>query len=238
MTVKYKNIVNDLRKEITNGKYKNLERLPTEQDLEKKYNVSRMTIKKAIDILVQEGYLAKKQGSGTYINSFGKINPIIDPERVSEPSSLTLTYQSQNVTSKILEFTVISADDEIAKSLLLEEGEFVYRLYRARYVDGEAYCIEKVYMPINIVVGLKKEHIENSIYAYIVNELKLKPKSFHKYIHSRPANKIESEELLLDNDEPVTVVEQIAFLDNGIPYENSTVCHRFDKYKFKAVIVL
>lgn len=235
---KYIGILNDLREQITNGIYKDKDRLPDEKTLGTIYNASKLTIKKAVDILVQEGYLTKKQGSGTYINAFGSINPLIDPIRVSEPSSLTLSYKGRKVTSKILTFTVICADKEIAHSLMLQEGDFVYQIYRVRYVDGEALCMEEVYMPINIIIGLKKEHIEHSIYEFIVQDLKLKPKSFHKYIYSRPSNKAEMEELGLQSHEPVSVVEQIAFLDNGIPYEYSIVCHRYDKYKFKTIFVL
>lgn len=235
---KYIDISNCLREKITNGQYKNKEKIPDEKTLCSIYNASKMTIKKAVDILVSEGYLTKKQGSGTYINSFGSVNPLADPIRVSEPSSLSMSYKGRNVTSKILIFTVIPADEKIAESLLLNEGDFVYKLYRVRYVDNEALCIEEVYMPINIIIGLKMYHIEHSIYDYIVHDLKLKPKSFHKYIYSRPSNKTEMEELGLKSSEPVSVVEQIAFLNNGIPYEYSIVSHRYDKYKFKTIIVI
>lgn len=235
---KYIDISNHLREEITNGIYKEIEKIPDEKTLCDIYGASKMTVKKAVDILVQEGYLTKKQGSGTFVNFFGSINPLADPIRVSEPSSLTLSYKGQEVTSKILIFTVVAADKEIANSLLLKEGDFVYKVYRVRYVDQNALCIEEVYMPINVIVGLQRQHIEHSIYDYIVHGLKLKPKSFHKYIYSRPSNETEIKELGLSSSEPVTVAEQIAFLDNGIPYEYSIVCHRYDKYKFKTIFVL
>lgn len=235
---KYIDILNELRKEITDGIYRESEKIPKERELCEIYHASKMTVKKAVDILVNEGYLTKKQGSGTYINSLGRMNPLTDAIHVSEPTSYTLAHKGQNVTSKILTFTVIPADKRIATHLRLNEQDFIYQIYRVRYVDGNPSCVEEVYLPINIIIGLNREHLQHSIYEYITAELKLKPKSFHKFIYSRPSNNLEIKELRLSSNEPVTIIEQVAFLDNGTPYEYSIVSHKYNTYKFKTVIVL
>ncbi|MDF9823863.1 GntR family transcriptional regulator [Breznakia sp. PF5-3] len=235
---KYIDIVDDLRDKIIHGDYKNLERIPDEKTLCKYYDASKLTIKKAVDILVREGLLAKKQGSGTYINPLSSLHPLLNVDDLTKPSSLTHSHEGHKATAKILEFDIIKANETIAKSLLIKVDDFVYKVYRVRYIDNLPNSIEEVYMPISVIHGLTKDNITNSIYDYIVNDLKLKPKSFHKYIYSRPCNSIEETELKINKTDPVTVVEQIAFLDNGVPYEYSLVSHNYKDFKYKTVVVL
>ena len=235
---KYLDIVDDLRNTILYGKYKNADKIEDEKTLGITYNASKLTIKKAVDILVQEGLLVKKQGSGTYINTIAFANPLLTPNNLTRPSSLTHEYKNKTTTSKVLEFEIIKANEYIAKSLLLKAGDFVYKVYRVRYIDNEANSIEEVYMPINIITGLNPDIVNHSIYDYIIETLKLKPKSFHKYIYSRPCNSIEEKELKMKKHDPVTLVEQIAFLDDGIPYEYSLVSHNYKNFKYKTVVVI
>ncbi|MDQ0359915.1 GntR family transcriptional regulator [Breznakia pachnodae] len=235
---KYLDIVDDLRNNILYGKYKNADKIDDEKALGVTYSASKLTIKKAVDILVQEGLLVKKQGSGTYINSVASSNPLLDPSDLTKPSSLTHEYEDKTATSKVLEFEIIKANEYIAKSLLLKPGDFVYKVYRVRYIDNEANSIEEVYMPINVIAGLDQDIVNHSIYDYIVETLKLKPKSFHKYIYSRPCNSVEEKELKMKKHDPVTIVEQIAFLDDGVPYEYSLVSHYYKDFKYKTVVVI
>lgn len=234
---KYIDIIDDLRNNILYGKYKNAEKIDDEKKLGLIYNASKLTIKKAVDVLVQEGLLVKKQGSGTYVNTIASNNPLLDPNNLTKPSSLTHEYEDKITTSKILEFEIIKANEYIAKSLLLKVGDFVYKVYRVRYIDQQPNCIEEVYMPINVISGLNETIVNHSIYDYIIDTLKLKPKSFHKYIYSRPCNSIEEKELLMKKYDPVTIVEQIAFLDDGVPYEYSVVSHNYKNFKYKTVVI-
>ena len=64
---KYEVICSDIRKKIQNGTYGVNSRLPTEPELGQQYNVSRITVKKAIDQLVSEGLVIKRRGSGTFV---------------------------------------------------------------------------------------------------------------------------------------------------------------------------
>ena len=64
---KYEIIAVDIREDILNGIYKPNERLPFEKEICDKYDVSKMTVKKALDLLVSEGLIVKRRGSGTFI---------------------------------------------------------------------------------------------------------------------------------------------------------------------------
>ncbi|MDQ7862157.1 winged helix-turn-helix domain-containing protein [Peribacillus frigoritolerans] len=67
MGVKYRMVVEQMEKEILDGKYTLNTKLPTEEELMKKFDVSRNTIRKAINILVEQGYIYQVQGSGIFL---------------------------------------------------------------------------------------------------------------------------------------------------------------------------
>ena len=119
---KYEIIASDIKADILNGVYKPNERLPFEKEICNKYDVSKMTVKKALDLLVSEGLIVKRRGSGTFIKDITEkeIHGIIDKRQFS---GLTNNNLGHKVTSKILEFKVIPAEREIANNLKIEEGD-------------------------------------------------------------------------------------------------------------------
>lgn len=234
---KYEIIAIDIREDILNGVYKPNERLPFEKELCNKYDVSKMTVKKALDLLVSEGLIVKRRGSGTFIKDITEkeIHGIIDKKQFS---GLTNNNLGHKVSSKVLDFKVIPSDYEVANNLKIEEGDFVYFIHRIRYVDNEALVIEKTYMPINVIPGVKLSDIEGSIYNYIKDKLGLKIQSAHSTIRADKSTKLDREALNLNEDEPVIEVERVAYLENGKAFEYSFARHRYDKYEFKAITVI
>ena len=69
---KYALIATRIREEIQTGEYHPGDRLPTEFDLTKRFQVSRQTVRQAMAQLQKEGYLIQRQGSGTYVTEFGR----------------------------------------------------------------------------------------------------------------------------------------------------------------------
>ena len=65
----YMRIKDDIKTDIKNGKYKKGDKIPTEPELSSAYDVSRITVRRAIEELSSEGYLIKKQGRGTFVSS-------------------------------------------------------------------------------------------------------------------------------------------------------------------------
>ncbi|WP_238883400.1 GntR family transcriptional regulator [Clostridium sp. YIM B02551] len=233
---KYTQIANDIRTQIVKGVLQANEQLPFEKDLCIKYNASKMTVKKALDILVAEGLIVKRRGSGTFVKSISNI----DMNRLlvsNQFRGLTALYSDRKVTSELITFDVVSSNEEVTQKLNLESEEFVYNLLRVRYVDEEPYVIEHTFMPINLVPGLRKQHTMGSIYSYIESDLGLKVQSSHRTIRVRKSNELEQKYLKLKADDPVAVVEQVAYLENGTAFEYSISIHRYDRFAFETVIV-
>ncbi|MDP0489110.1 MAG: GntR family transcriptional regulator, partial [Fusobacterium sp. JB020] len=65
----YYQLANLIRKEIEQGLYKEGDKIPSERDLKEKFKISRVTVNKAINLLIEDGFLTRKRGQGTFINS-------------------------------------------------------------------------------------------------------------------------------------------------------------------------
>lgn len=231
---KYKDIAEDIRKGILDGKYNPNEQLPLEKEMCEYYDVSRITIKKAVDELVDEGLVIKRRGAGTFVKAFD--NSDVEGFSMSKQfSGFSESNKDKKVESKIIKFEVIHPTDEIAMKLKMTNDDFVYYIIRARYADGEAIVIEYTYMPIGVIPGIKNDVLHKSVYSYIENTLNLKIKSAHKTIRAIGPNECDKEYLNIDDTMPILEIEQTGFLDNGQPFEYSISHHRGDKSEFKSI---
>ena len=233
---KYKVIANAVRKKIIEGEYLSDQKLPSEKEMGETFQASKLTIKKAIDILVSEGLIVKRRGSGTFVKSLS----IEEMERLivdNQMRGTTAFHPDKVVTSKVLQFEIISATEKVASKLNVPLGTQVYEIYRVRLVNKQPTVIEKTFMPVSIIPGLRQKDLEGSVYAYIEDKLGLRIESGHRNISVRKAKEIEVTELNLEEGDPVGVAEQIGFLSNGAPFEYSISVHRYDQFSVEMMMV-
>lgn len=232
---KYKVIANAVRKKIIEGEYVSEQKLPSEKEMGDVFDASKLTIKKALDILVAEGLIIKRRGAGTFVKSLS----VDEMERLIIDNQMTGTTAfnpDKTVTSKVLDFSIIPASALVAEKLNISEGEYVYEIHRVRLVDERPSVIEKTYMPVEVIPGLKRLHVEHSIYDYIEEGLKLKIQSGHRTIKVRKATDFEVDELGLKHGDPVGIAEQIGYLDTGVRFEYSISAHRYDQFSVEMMV--
>ena len=230
MDVKYKTIYDSIKNKVLNKEYPANSKIPDEISLCKEYNCSRMTMKKALDLLVQEGLLYRKRGQGSFVMSSNNTKgQIIIQER--ELQGLTKSSHGK-VTSKTLEFKLEFANEEIAKNLNINVDDPVYNIFRLHLIDNKPYVLERTYMPTSLIPGITLEVLSNSVYDYIENILNLKIASANKTTKADMSNELDHKYLNLKDIEPVLEIDQIAYLDNGVPFEYSISRHRYDLFAF------
>lgn len=235
---KYESIASDMQQKIKNGVYRPNDQLPFEAEMCKTYNVSRITVKKAMDLLVNRGLVVKRRGSGTFVKNITLIPDDSQSYSTSNQfSGFAHTEGHKNVTSVIHEFQVINPPKNVAQRLKIDEEEFVYYIERTRCSEGEPYVVEYTYMPIQMIPGIKREVLEHSIYQYISEELGLKIKSAHRTVRASLPTKKEEAYLKVEHCFPILEVEQVAFLDDGRIFEYSKSRHRGDRFELKTVSV-
>lgn len=232
---KYKDIADDLRRRIVDQEYTYGQKLPYEYVLCMSYHCNKETMKKALDILVKEGLIIRRRGAGTFVKDN---HPETENFANRFSRGLSAKYgKIKEVTSEIVEFEVIPADEYLASKLQIDIGDFVYHIIRARYLDGEQYLVEINYMPIGLIPNLKVDHLKGSIYEYIENKLKLKIQSCHLSISSNLCSPLEQQYLGLKDGEPYIQEEQTSFLNTGAIFSYTLSRYHYKNYEFQTILL-
>ncbi len=202
--------------------------LRSEREYAEYYQVSRMTVRQAINNLVSLGLIYKKKGSGTFVQE-KKIE-----QALHGLTSFTEDMRSRGLTpsSRLIDFSIIPATQVVAKELMIEEHTPVYEIKRIRLGDDIPIAFETNIIPANLVLGLTEEIVANSIYNYVENKLKLHIGSATQVIESATATKAEAELLDIPKQSPILLIERKTFLANGTPLELVKSSYRGDRYKF------
>lgn len=231
--VKYLDIYETIKTRILSADPKLSTKLPHGSALAREFNCSELTIKKALDILVKDGLVVRKRGSGSFIkrplspNAFQHLNG----------SKANTEGQGLQLETVVLSYDVEAANEFLSDRLNCQVGDMLHHIIRVRIIDGRPTALEDTYMPINIISGLTMQHIEDSIYEYIRDGLQLKIHSSMFDITVVDANKLELEQLKLKQGDKVVNVEQVVYLDNGDIFEYSNAKHICDTFNFSSHFV-
>jgi len=234
--VKYQAISNEMRERIKKGYYPIDQPIPDEHTLAEEFNCSRLTMKRALDILVMEGLLSRKRGHGTFI-----IQSPADDNTVNVISDVNIGLSnlvgSEVVKSKVIVFEIQFPSEKVANQLMIDMDTPVYHIIRLRVVKDEPYVMEETYMPANLIPGINDQVLHSSIYNHINKTLELKMGGAHRKIRACKSNELDQKYLDCKIDDPILEVEQVGFLLTGVPFEYSFSRHRYDKFVFSTVTV-
>lgn len=233
---KYQLIANEMRARINQGVYDESEPLPDEMTLCEEFQVSRMTMKKALEQLVLDGLVYRKRGHGTFIMKSNLQDGRLNLAN-RNLKGLTASVKNGKVESTVVCFEIVFADETIRHNLDLPEDSLVYKIIRARSINGEPYVVEYTYMPVTVIPGLNQAVLYDSIYTYIEQSLELTIGSARKIIRADKPNELDKKYLNCQDTDPVLEVEQVGYLHNGIAFEYSFSRHRFDKFEFTSFSV-
>jgi GntR family transcriptional regulator len=213
---------------IEKGELRKGEALPAEREYAEKYQISRMTVRQAFTHLVNEGYLHRLQGKGTFVAE-RKIEQIL-----KRLSSFTEDMEARGLTpgSKLIHFDIIPATSQIANQLSIQVDIPVYEIKRIRLADGIPMALETNYISANLIQGLTEAIVNQSLYAHIEGQLNLRIDTAQQVIESAIASKIEAEYLNINTGAPVMLIQQSTYLQDGTPVEFVNSVFRADRYKF------
>ena len=138
----YLQVKADIKNRILSKQYMPGDKLPTENELSDQYNVSKITIRKAIQNLSDEGYVNKVQGKGTFIN-FKKDKLYLNKTSGFKESLSSLGHASRH---DIIQASFLNADEDIAEKLMIPMGTKVVYIERLVWQDNEPIAIDKIYI--------------------------------------------------------------------------------------------
>lgn len=232
----YKQIIDDLKEKIFAGQFADM-KLPDERSLSETYQVSRSSIKRALNKMANDGIIFKKRGSGTFINPlYIKNESVFNYEGTNLGITDNFHMNGEKPKIKVLKFEVIPPTEELQRDLFLQPHDFVYKIIRLRLFDDTPFMIETGYIPIKIVQNLNQTIIEGSIFQYLENEHNLAVTKSFLTVFAEPSNTVDQELLQLKENEPVGIMEGVFFLDNGTPFEFSQMRFHYKYMKFNTIV--
>jgi len=192
--------------------------------------VSVVTLRHALSVLSQGGWIRKAAGSGSYVTR---------PTVLMGPSLTSFTEDMKrrglSPYSKVLRTETVSASDEMAEHLSLKPGTNAFLLERVRYADGEAMCHEIAVLPERFQKLLENSDLEGSIHATLADE-GITIKSAQRSVRAVFASDRERQLLELARQSPLLEVEDVFYDSFGTPLQYARSRYRFDRYEVRSII--
>lgn len=216
-----------LKQRMKNGEWKAGDQLPSERDLEETYGVSRMTARRALVELGNEGYVVREQGRGTFVAE------IKYQQHLFQLTSFTEESQSQHLNpgARVLEQELVE-NDYICQRMGIGSEPLVC-IRRIRTINDEPVALEEAYLRASYCPGLEAAELNNaSLYSYLAERYRLRLGSADQTIEARMVTPEIAPILKVERGTPILYMERITFLEGEeIPVEYAEALYRGDKYK-------
>ena len=226
----YLQIKHNLLASIENGIYAINQAIPSEVAIAKHYQVSRMTVRAAINELVQEGLLFRKQGKGTYVS--GKRFDY----HLFRITSFNQDMAERGMTyfTKVLELKVCSAPERIRKGLKLSANSKVIYIKRLRYADNVPLLLEERYLNYSLCKRILKENLdEESIHNLLIYKYKLALTKVTQFIQAKNLSKKEANLLKAEKGSAALYLQRTTYTHKQ-PVTLVTYLYRGDRYRVYA----
>jgi len=227
----YYQVAQQLEHAIETGELPPGTRLDGELALAQALGVSRPTLRRAIEYLVDRGYLVRRRAVGTQV-----VHP-----KVRRPVELTSLYDDLTASRKDPRTTVLSlervqATDRVAHALGLEDGVEVVAMERLRYADGQPLAIMRNWLPVGLV-DLDREQLERSGLYQLMRSAGISLHLASQTVGARSASTAEARLLQGDKGEPLLTMSRTTYNENGQPVELGDHIYRASLYSFEIVLV-
>ncbi|MFB4165552.1 trehalose operon repressor [Alteribacillus sp. JSM 102045] len=229
MKKKYVHIYDNIAEKVKNGHFRPGNLLPSENQLVKEYSTSRETIRKALKLLSEHGYIQKIQGKGSVV---------LDINKVTFPVSGLVSFKelAQNmegrVSTIVTTFQETIPNEDIKRQFLIPDKETVWKIGRVREIDGEKIIYDKDFLLKKMVPSLTKEICADSIYHYVESVLGLTISFAKKEVTVEDPDEEDKNLLDLDEFSSIVVVKNYVYLEDTTFFQYTESRHRPDKFKF------
>ncbi|HFK8890629.1 TPA: GntR family transcriptional regulator [Streptococcus pyogenes] len=223
----YIKIHDAIKKDIDLGIWPIGSRLPSERHLAEHFTVSRMTLRQAITLLVEEGILERRIGSGTYVAS----HRVQEKMRGTTSFTEIIRSQGRQPSSKLLSYQKQLASDTEVKELNLDKTDLVIRMERIRYADSVPLVYEIASVPEKFIKTVKRaditEHFFHSLIANGYEIGKSKQTIYAKLASERVASYLE-----VAKGHAILALTQVSYFTDGKPFEYVRSQYIGDRFEF------
>lgn len=224
----YLQLMEELINKIKSQVYNENEQLPSERELCDIYSLSRITIRQALRELEHEGYIYKLHGIGTFVaqKSYN--------QNLSKLYSFTEEMEKigKKPTTKVLSFSLITADERLAQKMDLKPLEEIFKVVRLRLADDEPLMYGTSYLPRNLFPNLtEKDLVERPMYDVFHQDYQIGLTNATERFSSTLIREEESNYLNAKSLQPAMLIKRYAY-HNGTLIEYTNSVARGDKFAY------
>ncbi len=226
---KYYQIYENLLGQIKDGKFEEFDRFYSDTELVEKFNVSRGTIRESVKLLIQQGYLVREQGKGTFVTK-PKIEQ--DSEKLM---GFTELMKKNNIepAAKIIKKDVVAPPLKLINLIDLDEKEKLVNIVRVRYGDDQPLIIERSYFDYDLFEPIFDQDLEaNSIYELLYNYTDTRLGEAKQQISAVSAGEEEVDLLDVDYHDPLLLMKRLIKTRNDNFFQYSEDVYRSDRINF------
>jgi DNA-binding GntR family transcriptional regulator len=227
----YHQVASAFDKAIREGVLPPETKLENEISLAKRYNLSRPTMRQAMDRLVRDGLVVRRRGVGTQV-----IGPPV--RRNLRLSSLYNDLQDEGAQpeTRVLTLETITAEDSVREKLGLQEGTQVYHLRRLRSVDGRPLALMENWLPVNLA-DLTREDLESDGLYNLLRRAGVDFRMAQQKVGADIADAEQAAHLNVEVGSALVVMERTGLDSSGTPVELGQHVYRADRYSFDIMLM-
>ena len=230
----YKQLFHYLNSAIQNHEFKPGDRIPSENELAREFNISRVTIRRALQELAQQEKIVSVPGKGSFV-----LQPKIEPLTALTSFSENMRAQGYEPSDRDTAVAFISPTSQIQSQLRVPETEQVLHIHRMMLADGVPMAIQNVYLAERVYrrnPSLFIPEVLNQISLYKLFELKLSLFLFRadEWVDASKATQEEAGLLQMKKDDSVLVIDRVTYSTTELdPIEYVHQLYSASRYRYK-----
>ncbi len=226
----YEQIKDALRARILDGIYPPLSRMPSENELRKAFDVSRITVRQALGDLQKEGLIFKLHGKGTFVAKPKAFQNVSTLQGLGE----SMTQMGYEVINRLRSFGIVKADRHVAARLNLPEGASVAEIKRVRLVNREPVSLEITWLPEALGKRLEKaDLVTRDIFLILENDCGMPLGHADLAIDAILADADLTRALAVEEGAPVMRIERLTHAADGAPLDYEHLYYRGDAFQYR-----
>lgn len=223
-----------LLKKLDMGEWKPGALLPSEEELQHRYNLSRTTVRQAMGDLVNEGYLARQRGKGTWVAQRNKV--AYDPARSLELNDF-MRQQGVVLGWRMLEVGWVAATETVAHALGVTKGERVRRIRRVRLADAVAIGYHFAYISQPTAESVNFDVLgEGGSMDYLMQLPQMVKPVVQRTLEARAATADEARLLKIKTGAPLLQLTRLVYGNDGKPIEYLLAGFCGDRFKYQITL--
>lgn len=217
---------------IDSGEWKPGDLIPTEHELIAQYQVSRTTVREAVNALVAEGKLQKKQGKGTLV-----CRPKLE-ERLGKLTGFAEEMAAKGLLpgAQLIEMKEIMPPPAVKEKLLGGADDSVLYIKRLRLANDEPIAIERSYWPLYIGKLFQGEDLSTTAFYSVLERNGIRLRDADEGISASSATKRDALLLQANEHDPLLVMERVTYSTSGMPIEYTYTAYRSDRYTYRVYL--